>query len=42
MNQGIHSVDLLRWFMGKVEAVCAFTGLMGHEGLEVEDVAAAT
>jgi predicted dehydrogenase len=42
MNQGIHSVDLLRWFMGKVEAVCAFTGLLGHEGLEVEDVAAAT
>ena len=42
MNQGIHSVDLLRWFMGKVEAVCAFTGLIGHDGLEVEDVAAAT
>lgn len=42
MNQGIHSVDLLRWFMGKVEAVCAFTGLLGHEHLEVEDVAAAT
>ena len=42
MNQGIHSVDLLRWFMGKVEAVCAFTGLLGHENLEVEDVAAAT
>jgi len=42
MNQGIHSVDLLRWCMGKVEAVCAFTGLVGHENLEVEDVAAAT
>jgi predicted dehydrogenase len=42
MNQGIHSVDLLLWFMGKVEAVCAFTGLLGHEDLEVEDVAAAT
>ena len=42
MNQGIHSVDLLMWFMGKVEAVCAFTGLMGHDGIEVEDVAAAT
>jgi UDP-N-acetyl-2-amino-2-deoxyglucuronate dehydrogenase len=42
MNQGIHSVDLLRWFMGKVDAVCAFTGLVGHEGLEVEDVAAAS
>lgn len=42
MNQGIHSVDLLLWFMGKVEAVCAFTGLLGHEDLEIEDVAAAT
>jgi UDP-N-acetyl-2-amino-2-deoxyglucuronate dehydrogenase len=42
MNQGIHSVDLLRWFMGKVEAVSAFTGVLGHEDLEVEDVAAAT
>ncbi len=42
MNQGIHSVDLLRWYMGNVEAVCAFTGLVGHEDLEVEDVAAAT
>ena len=42
MNQAIHSVDLLRWYMGKVEAVCAFTGLAGHEDLEVEDVAAAT
>lgn len=42
MNQGIHSVDLLRWFMGKVDAVCAFTGLVGHDDLEVEDVAVAT
>lgn len=42
MNQGIHSVDLLLWFMGKVEAVSAFTGVLGHEDLEVEDVAAAT
>lgn len=42
MNQGIHSVDLLRWFMGKVEAVSAFAGVLGHEDLEVEDVAVAT
>lgn len=42
MNQGIHSIDLLRWFMGKVDSVCAFTGLVGHEGIEVEDVATAT
>jgi len=42
MNQAIHSVDLLRWFMGKVSAVCAFSGLVGHKGIEVEDVASAT
>ena len=42
MNQGIHSVDLLRWFMGKVDSVSAFTGLVGHDNLQVEDVAVAT
>ena len=42
MNQGIHSVDLLRWFMGRVEVVSAFTGLVGHDNLEVEDVSVAT
>ena len=42
MNQGIHSVDLLRWFMGKVDAVCAFTGVTGHSNIGVEDTAAAT
>lgn len=41
MNQAIHSVDLLLWFMGKVEAVTAFTGLVGHENIEVEDTAVA-
>jgi UDP-N-acetyl-2-amino-2-deoxyglucuronate dehydrogenase len=42
MNQGIHSIDLLLWYMGKVDAVCAFTGLVGHDNIEVEDVATAT
>lgn len=37
MNQAIHSVDLLQWFMGKVESVSAFTGLIGHKNIEVED-----
>ncbi|MGB8491759.1 MAG: Gfo/Idh/MocA family oxidoreductase [Bacteroidales bacterium] len=41
MNQAIHSIDLLRWFMGKVDSVSAFTGLIGHRNLEVEDSAAA-
>jgi predicted dehydrogenase len=39
MNQGIHQVDLLLWFMGNVRRVQAQTALMGHQGLEVEDLA---
>ncbi|HOZ45326.1 MAG TPA: Gfo/Idh/MocA family oxidoreductase [Candidatus Hydrogenedentes bacterium] len=41
MNQGVHQVDLLVWFMGDVKQVRAKTALVGHEGLEVEDLACA-
>jgi len=41
MNQGIHQIDLLLWFMGNVEWVQAETRLVGHEGLEVEDLGCA-
>ncbi|NLE29488.1 MAG: Gfo/Idh/MocA family oxidoreductase [Phycisphaerae bacterium] len=42
MNQGTHTVDLLRWLMGsEVKRISAFTALLGHERLEVEDTAAA-
>ena len=41
MNQGIHQVDLMLWFMGRVKQVKAQTTLIGHEGLEVEDLACA-
>jgi predicted dehydrogenase len=41
MNQGIHAVDLLQWFMGPVESVRAYTALLGHQRLEVEDTAVA-
>ena len=41
MNQGVHYVDLLQWVMGPVESVFARTGTLGHERIEVEDVAAA-
>ncbi len=41
MNQGIHMIDLLQWFMGPVSQVTARTSLVGHEGLEVEDLACA-
>jgi len=41
MNQAIHNVDLLYWFMGEVAEVNGVTGLLAHERIEVEDVAAA-
>ena len=41
MNQSIHAVDLLQWFMGEVKNVQAKTAALGHEGLEVEDTAVA-
>ncbi|HEY1068806.1 MAG TPA: Gfo/Idh/MocA family oxidoreductase [Pirellulales bacterium] len=41
MNQGIHSLDLLLWLMGPVREVAAFTDLLGHERIAVEDVAVA-
>ncbi len=40
-NQAVHSVDLLRWFMGPVVEVVAYTGLLAHEDIEVEDTAVA-
>jgi len=42
MNQAIHSVDLLLWLMGDVVEVSAYTSLLAHERIEVEDVATAT
>lgn len=41
MNQGIHAVDLLQWFMGPVESVSAYVSTIGHTGIEVEDNAVA-
>lgn len=42
MNQAIHSVDLLAWFMGPVRNVSARTATLAHERIEVEDVSTAT
>lgn len=41
MNQGIHQIDLLLWFMGPVKSVRASTKCIAHKGLEVEDLAMA-
>lgn len=41
INQSIHAIDLLLWFMGDAVEVTAWTGTVGHEGIEVEDNAVA-
>src|SRR5579883_2803783 len=40
MNQSIHSIDLLQWFMGPVLSVSAYTDTLAHQ-MEAEDVAVA-
>ncbi len=42
MNQGVHTVDLLVWFLGRPVEVVAQTARLAHERIEVEDVAVAT
>ncbi len=41
MNQSIHAIDLLQYFMGPVKSVQAFTDTLAHDRIEVEDVAVA-
>jgi predicted dehydrogenase len=42
MNQGIHTIDLLVWLLGEPVEVFGVTGCLAHQGIEVEDTAAAT
>lgn len=42
MNQAIHAIDLLQWFVGDVAELFAFTDTLAHERIEVEDTAVAT
>jgi UDP-N-acetyl-2-amino-2-deoxyglucuronate dehydrogenase len=42
MNQGIHAVDLLIWMLGEPVEVQAYSALLAHERVAVEDTAAAT
>jgi predicted dehydrogenase len=42
MNQGVHTVDLLVWFLGRPVAVFAYAAALAHTGIEVEDTLAAT
>lgn len=41
MNQSIHAIDLLQWFMGPVDSIQAYIDTIGHERIEVEDNAVA-
>jgi predicted dehydrogenase len=41
MNQAIHNVDLLYWFMGDIASISAITSTLAHERIEVEDTAVA-
>jgi predicted dehydrogenase len=41
MNQAIHNVDLLYWFMGDVAEVTGLTTTIAHQRIEVEDVGVA-
>jgi len=41
MNQGIHVIYSFLYLMGEVESVVSRCGTLGHQGLEVEDTAAA-
>ena len=39
MNQSIHYVDLLLWFMGGAESLMAYTGTLLHKSIQTEDTA---
>lgn len=42
INQGVHGLDLLLHLAGDVAAVKAYTGILAHENIEVEDTCVAT
>jgi predicted dehydrogenase len=42
MNQGIHTLDLLVWFLGTPVEVSARIARLAHTGIEVEDIVVAT
>ena len=41
MNQAIHAVDLIQWFMGPVDTVTAYAGCLAHKRIETEDTVVA-
>lgn len=41
VNQAVHQLDLLLWYMGEVESICGMWDTLNHPGLEVDDTAVA-
>lgn len=41
INQSIHTLDLMTWFLGEAEAVSAYKGTCTHKEIEAEDNAVA-
>jgi len=37
INQSIHCVDLIQWYMGPARAVTALSGCLAHQRIEVDD-----
>ncbi len=42
VNQAVHQLDLLLWYMGPVAEVSAYWGNLSHPSIEVEDTAVAS
>ena len=42
MNQGVHTIDLLLWFLGEPLDVSARSEILAHDRIEVEDTIVAT
>ena len=42
VNQAVHQLDLLLWFMGEVDELCGMWDNLNHSGIEVEDTAVAS
>lgn len=42
INQAVHTVDLMLWLCGEVQALQAYTGTLTHQNMEGEDNAVAT
>jgi predicted dehydrogenase len=38
MNQGVHQIDLLQWFLGPATAAYGRMGVYGHDNVETEDL----